>query len=69
MIWRITLWDSWILGVLFDGMTILKSDILFNSPPSEPSKPIVKPPQFFAVLNPLITLSEFPDVEIPNTNN
>ena len=48
-------------------MIMDRSDILFSWPPSDPNNPIVKPPQFFAVLNPLITLIEFPDVEIPNT--
>ena len=36
--------DSWILGVLFDGIIIDRSDILFSAPPSDPNNPIVKPP-------------------------
>ena len=58
------MWDSWIIGVLFEGTF---KDILHKLSISEgllPVKPMVRTPILLAVLIDLIIFFEFPEVEI-----
>ena len=57
------IWTSCILAVLLLGTTNAKSQLLKDSPPSDPKKPIVLILIFFAVSKTLTMFSELPEVD------